>query len=111
MPDKTRLTIASALLDAALSSHGFLIGGVSTGLGILSFVVSPSSIIALKWFWLAVIGLLGLIWLFAAALRQSLAQEKHALPAVICSISVNDTPELPKLLVEPSDMYGTNTMV
>lgn len=110
-PIKARRSIASALFDAALSSHGFVIGGISVGLAILSFVVSPSSTIALQWFWLAIIMLFGFIWLVAAALRDSLAQEKHTLPEVLCSISMNDTPELPILLVEPSDMYGTNTLV
>lgn len=104
-------SMASALFDAIMSSHGFLIGGVSLALAVLSFVIVPSSSIALKWFWLATISLIAIIWLFAAALRKSLDNERHVLPGVLRSISMNDTPELPILLVEPSDMYGTNTLV
>jgi hypothetical protein len=104
-------SMASALFDSIMSSHGFLIGGVSLVLAILSLAVGPTSTIALKWFWLLAIALATIIWLFAAALRSSLVTERHTLPGVLRSISINDTPELPILLVEPSDMYGTNTLV
>jgi hypothetical protein len=102
-------SIALSLADAALSAWPPIIGTAGFLLTAIGFVVAPEATIQVKWFWAFAVAAMFVLWIVLDALRRAL-QSVPVLPKVITSV-IEPGREYPVLLIDPSELYGSSTLV